>query len=134
MNYLLDTNICIYIIKQKPESVVKKFSTLKSSQMYLSTITLSELYYGAEKSLYKENNYEAIKAFIAPFDIIDFDQKSAINFGKLRGHLERKGKMIGVFDLQIASVALAHEFTLVTNNEKEFKRIEKLNIENWANV
>jgi tRNA(fMet)-specific endonuclease VapC len=132
MNYLLDTNICIYIIKQRPEQVIKKFQSLKTSQLYLSSITLSELYYGAEKSLHKDKNLGALKGFTAPFEVVNFDQEASIIFGALRANLEKKGKMIGVFDLQIASIAMANEFTLVTNNEKEFKRIDKLKIENWV--
>jgi tRNA(fMet)-specific endonuclease VapC len=136
MNYLLDTNICIYIIKKSPEKVLIKLESIineeKKNELYLSSITVSELYYGVEKSNQKERNLEALKGFLTPFQIVSFDLASAEIFGKVRSDLERKGVVIGPYDLQIASVAMANDFVLVTNNTKEFKRVDGLNIENWV--
>lgn len=136
MNYLLDTNICIYIIKKSPEKVIKKLEAIVNddgkNEIYLSSITVSELYYGVEKSSQIEKNSEALKGFLTPFQVIDFDLKSAEIFGKIRASLERKGTVIGPYDLQIASMAMANDFVLVTNNTKEFKRVEDLNLENWV--
>lgn len=132
MKYLLDTNICIYIIKKKPEAVFKKFQRMRKSEIYLSTITIAELIYGVEKSIFQEKNMAAFDDFTAPFEFIDFDTESAKIFGRLRSDLEKKGRMIGVFDLQIASVAIANDFILVTNNENEYSRISEIKIENWT--
>jgi len=136
MNYLLDTNICIYIIKKSPEKVIKKLEAIikavVKNEIYLSSITVSELYYGVEKSSLIDKNLEALKGFLTPFQVVDFDLKSAVIFGQVRANLEKKGTVIGPYDLQIASVALAHDFVLVTNNTKEFERVEGLQLENWV--
>jgi len=135
MNYLLDTNICIYIIKKSPEKVIKKLESIPNdkgkNEIYLSSVTVSELYYGVEKSSQLEKNLEALKGFLTPFQIINFDHESAEVFGRVRSDLERKGTVIGPYDLQIASIAIAHDLVLVTNNIKEFKRVDGLNLENW---
>lgn len=136
MNFLLDTNICIYIIKKSPEKVIKKLEAIimaeVKNEIYLSSITVSELYYGVEKSTQVDKNLEALKGFLTPFQIVDFDLRSAEIFGQVRTNLEKRGNVIGPYDLQIASVALAHDFVLVTNNTKEFKRVEGLQLENWV--
>ena len=136
MNYLLDTNICIYIIKKSPEKVIKKLESIPNNEgkneIYLSSVTVSELYYGVEKSSQLEKNLEALKGFLTPFQIINFDHESAEVFGRVRSDLERKGTVIGPYDLQIASIAIAHDLVLVTNNIKEFKRVDGLNLENWV--
>ena len=135
MNYLLDTNICIYIIKKSPEKVIKKLESIPNdegkNEIYLSSVTVSELYYGAEKSSQLEKNLEALKGFLTPFQIINFDHESAEVFGRVRSDLERKGTVIGPYDLQIASIAIAHDLVLVTNKIKQFKRVDGLNLENW---
>ncbi len=136
MNYLLDTNICIYIIKKSPEQVLKKLESITNSEgkdeIYLSAVTVSELYYGVEKSSQSEKNLEALKGFLTLFQVIDFDHASAEAFGRIRSYLERKGTIIGPYDLQIASIAIAHNLTLVTNNTKEFARVDGLSLENWV--
>ncbi len=136
MNYLLDTNICIYIIKKSPEKVIKKLEAIIKAEIknkiYLSSITVSELYYGVEKSTQVDKNLEALKGFLTPFQIVDFDLRSAEMFGLVRTNLEKKGTAIGPYDLQIASIALVHDLVLVTNNTKEFKRVEGLELENWV--
>ena len=136
MNYLLDTNICIYIIKKSPEKVIKKLEAIieaeGKNEIYLSSITVSELYYGVEKSTQVDKNLEALKGFLTPFQVVDFDLRSAERFGQVRSNLEKKGTVIGPYDLQIASVALAHDFILVSNNTKEFERVESLQLKNWV--
>jgi tRNA(fMet)-specific endonuclease VapC len=136
MNYLLDTNICIYIIKKNPEKVIKKLESIVCSgiknDIFLSSVTISELFYGIAKSIHQDKNRESIKGFLSPFQIVNFDTSSAQIFGEIRFDLEKKGTIIGPYDMQIASIALANDLTLVTNNVKEFKRIKHLKIENWV--
>lgn len=132
MNYLLDTNICIYIIKQKPAIVLDRFKELPLGSVAISTITLAELEYGIRKSANPDKNSEALNQFLVPLDITAFDYDATIAYGKIRADLERKGTPIGPLDTLIAAHALSLNITLVTNNEKEFNRIEGLKIENWA--
>ncbi|MGD9591488.1 MAG: type II toxin-antitoxin system VapC family toxin [Candidatus Berkiella sp.] len=132
MKYLLDTNICIYIIKLSPPLVIKKFHSLIIGDIGISTITLSELEYGVAKSSHKTKNEEALSQFIMPLEILEFDMAAASLYGKLRADLENNGKPIGAMDMLIAAHALSMNVTLVTNNEKEFMRIKNLKIENWV--
>ena len=132
MKYLLDTNICIYIIKKKPESVIKRFKTLRPGSLAISTITVAELYYGAVKSLRPDENMIALQEFISPLEVLDFSTEDALVYGKIRTALERKGKIIGAMDLLIAAIAKSRELILITNNIKEFARVPELVIENWA--
>ncbi len=132
MKYLLDTNICIYIIKHSPPSVIKKFHTLIIGDIGISTITLSELEYGVAKSSHKSKNEEALSKFIMPLEILEFDSAAASVYGKLRAELEINGKPIGSMDMLIAAHALSLNVILVTNNEKEFTRIKNLQVENWV--
>ncbi len=132
MEYLLDTNICIYIIKKKPVNVFEKFKTLEIGSIGISSITLAELRYGIMKSSDIEKNSVALERFITPLDIIDFDTNAAIEYGKIRADLEKKGTPIGPLDMLIASHAKSLDLTLITNNEREFNRISELKIENWT--
>jgi len=132
MPWLLDTNTCIYIIKQKPVSVFQKFSTIAPGQIALSVITLAELEYGARKSASIEKNLSALHQFSVPFDILTFDERAVIEYGIIRANLEAKGTPIGPLDMLIAAHAKSINYTLVTNNEKEFKRVNGLQIENWV--
>lgn len=132
MKYLLDTDICIYIIKKKPEQVLKKLAKLEPTDIAISTVTLSELIYGAEKSQHRQKNLEALTGFLVPIDILSWDESAAKSTGEIRAALEKSGKVIGPYDLQIAGQALSLNLTLVTNNEKEFSRVKGLKIENWA--
>jgi len=132
MKYLLDTNICIYIIKKKPENVIKKFLKLRPGSVTISSITLSELYYGVFKSSKTNENMIAMQEFVSPLIILDFTDQDAIIYGKIRAELEGKGKLIGAMDLLIASIAKSRELILVTNNTKEFSRISDLKLENWV--
>ncbi len=131
MEYLLDTNICIYIIKKRPISVFEKFKNLSIGSVGISSITLAELQYGIMKSSDPQKNQEALERFLIPLEIMDFDYKATIEYGKIRADLEKKGIPIGPLDTLIASHAKSLDLTLVTNNEKEFNRIPELKIENW---
>lgn len=132
MEYLLDTNICIYIIKKRPASVLKKFESLSLGDVAISSITLAELYYGIMKSSNPRKNQEALDKFLIPLEILDFDYAATIEYGKIRADLKKKGTPIGPLDTLIASHAKSLNLTLVTNNEKEFERIPDLKIENWS--
>lgn len=132
MNYMLDTNICIYLIKRKPIQVLERFRQAEISSIYISSITVSELEYGVEKSARKEQNKLALYLFLSPFKIIAYDEHAATYYGKIRTILEKKGQIIGALDLLIAAHALSLDNTLITNNEKEFSRIPELKIANWV--
>ena len=132
MKYMLDTNICIYIIKQKPARVLKRFTTHSPGDILISSVTIAELRYGAEKSLHVQQNHDALGGFIVPLEIATFDEKAAEDYGKVRAQLEKKGQPIGSMDMLIGAHALSLGITLVTNNTKEFKRIKGLKIENWT--
>lgn len=132
MKYLLDTNICIYIIKQKPIEVFAKFQSLEIGSIGISSITLAELQYGVRKSAKVEKNLEALEKFISPMEIFDFDQEATHTYGIIRADLESRGLSIGPLDTLIAAHALSRNLTLVTNNEREFKRVNGLTVENWV--
>lgn len=132
MNYLLDTNICIYIIKKKPPAVLKQVKSKQPGQIAISTITLAELEYGIARSHYPHHNRIALLQFLLPFTILDFDQAASAQYGYIRSLLESKGRPIGPMDLLLAAQATSHGLVLVTNNEKEFKRVKGLRIENWT--
>jgi len=132
MNYLLDTDICIYIINKKPAAVVKKVQARQPGQIAISAITVAELEYGVARSRDPGRNRIALLEFLFPFTILDFDQKAAMEYGRIRSSLEARGRPVGPMDLLLAAQAKAHSLILVTNNEKEFARIDGLRIENWA--
>jgi tRNA(fMet)-specific endonuclease VapC len=133
MKFLLDTNICIYIIKNKPPQVFEKFLTLEFGTVGIFSITLAELNYGVAKSTNIEKNQEALLKFLTPIEILDFNFEAAEEYGKIRSDLEKKGTTIGSLDLLIAAHAKSLNTVLVTNNESEFSRVIGLKIENWAN-
>ncbi|MBD2597141.1 type II toxin-antitoxin system VapC family toxin [Nostoc spongiaeforme FACHB-130] len=132
MRYLLDTNICIYLIKQKPQKVLDKFQTISISDVGVSSITVAELKYGVAKSQQQEKNSNALLQFLLPLEIVDFNQASATIYGSIRNDLESRGVIIGAMDLLIAAHALSLGVILVTNNIREFSRIPHLLLENWA--
>jgi tRNA(fMet)-specific endonuclease VapC len=132
MNYLLDTDICIYIINQKPPVVLKRVQSKRPGQIAISTITIAELEYGVARSRYPDRNRIALLEFLFPFTILEFDQKAPIEYGQIRALLETKGRPVGPMDLLLAAQAKSHNLILVTNNEKEFQRIDGLRLENWA--
>lgn len=128
---MLDTNICIYIMKNRPEYVRNKLKEFDVGDVCLSSIVVSELYYGAYKSEHTEKNLLALEYFLKPFDIIEYDLNASIEYGSIRASLEKSGKVIGGLDMMIAAHARSLDMTLVTNNVKEFDRIENLVIDNW---
>ena len=131
LKYLLDTNTVIYTIKNRPQEVRQMF-TQHANQMAISTITLGELIYGAEKSIQPERNLADIKNMAARLEVLPFDEMAAIHFGQVRAELAKKGTLIGPYDQMIASHARSLGLILVTNNIKEFIRVLGLRLENWV--
>jgi len=131
MQYMLDTNICIYLIKKQSQSLIEKISQLSPNELCISSITMSELEYGVSKSLFQEKNRIALYNFVTPINILPYDAKSSLWYGKIRSFLEKQGNTIGPLDLLIASHALAHNLTLITHNTKEFNRVNELKVEDW---
>ena len=131
MNYLLDTNICIYLMKGGYPKIEKRLTMCRSDEVVLSSIVASELMYGAENSQNREKNLRQLSAFLSGFTILPYGAGSLEPYGKIRAHLRRKGQPIGAADTFIAAQAVAHNLILVTNNEKEFNRVPNLRIENW---
>jgi tRNA(fMet)-specific endonuclease VapC len=132
MKFMLDTNICIFIIKQKSSSVLGQLKKHKVGDIGISSITLAELRYGASKSLYPERNHQALNEFILPLDIADFDEEAALAYGEIRSNLEKKGTPVGSLDTLIGAHAASLGVTLVTNNIKEFRRIKELAVVDWT--
>ena len=133
MKYLLDTNICIYIINEKPKKVLKKFEQYPVSDFAISSITHAELQYGVEKSKKRNKNQTALDEFLLPLTVLPFQGKSLMkNCGIVRVFLESKGKTIGPLDTLIAAHALSLDLTIISNNIKEFSRVQNLKCENWA--
>lgn len=131
MIYLLDTNICIYIINNKPPHVFEKFKQYQLGQLGISSITASELAFGVEKSGSQRNKL-ALNKFLAPLEIFPYDEQAIWHYAELRHQLQSTGQSIGSLDMLIAAHALALKVTLVTNNVKEFKRVKGLIVENWV--
>jgi len=132
MRYLLDTNICIYLIKQRPLQVMEKFNAYSVGEIGVSSITAGELWYGVAKSEYRETNQRALEQFFLPLIVAEFDEEASEVYGEIRAVLEREGKPIGAMDMLIAAHAVSMGVTLVTNNEREFSRVPDLMIENWV--
>jgi len=132
VRYLLDTNICIYIIKRKPPEVLERLTSLEPEEVGVSSITVAELEYGMARSSRPRQNRDALINFLAPLQILAFDDEAARHYGDIRVHLEKAGQPIGAMDLLIAAHARSLSLTLVTNNEKEFSRVPGLVVENWT--
>jgi len=132
--YMLDTNICIYIIKKKTDTVLSKLKRNRKKGLYISTITLAELEFGNANadSSYKERNQIALLEFLSIMGIKQFDENAAKEYGLLKKDLKDKNYLIGPFDMLIGAHAKSLNMTLVTNNVKEFERIKDLKIENWV--
>ena len=129
---MLDTDICIYIIKRKPLRIFERLELIQPGQLSMSAITFAELMNGAKKSQRVEANVTRLNALGEVLEICAFDQQAAIAYGEIRSSLEKRGEVIGPYDLLIAAHALSLDRTLVTNNEREFKRVEGLKVDNWA--
>lgn len=132
MTYMLDTNICIYTMKKKPEQVRLRFQEKLNSGLCISSVTLAELEYGMQNSSNPLKNEQALLRFLLPLSILPFESSAAIEYGAIRAHLQRKGTPIGPLDMLIAAHARAERLILVTNNVREFERVPDLEIENWA--
>jgi len=129
---LLDTNMCIYIIKRKPDEVVRRFQQYHPGDIGISSISLAELQYGVAKSQACQRNAEALSEFLIPLEILPFGETETHAYGIIRTALEQQGKIIGAMDLLIAAHAITLGAVLVTNNVKEFDRVPNLKIENWV--
>ncbi len=131
MKVMLDTNICIYIINNKPVQVFEKFKQYRFGDIGMSSITASELAFGVEKSGSKRNRL-ALEKFLAPLEVVAFDEQAIWHYARIRHYLQSSGTPIGSLDMLIASHALRESVTLVTNNIKEFERVPDLVLENWV--
>jgi tRNA(fMet)-specific endonuclease VapC len=132
MIVVLDTNICIHIIRQKPLEVLQKFNTYTVGDIGVSTITVAELFVGAQKSQRPSQNQHAVEQFLLPLTIAPFDYDAAMTYGKIRAALEQQGMPIGAFDTLIAAHAVSLGVTLATNNVREFTRVPNLKVEDWV--
>jgi tRNA(fMet)-specific endonuclease VapC len=129
---MLDTDICSYIMREKPLEVLRHFDTLKMEQFSISIITYAEFMYGIENSLNSKKHRITVEKFILHVDILPWDQSAAKHYGQIRAELQKKGNSIGAMDMMIAGHARSIKRTLVTNNEKHFSRVSNLKIENWT--
>ncbi|HTZ67347.1 MAG TPA: tRNA(fMet)-specific endonuclease VapC [Roseiarcus sp.] len=130
LGYMLDTNICIHVMKTYPEAVREKFNAL-AEQLCISSVTLGELHYGAEKSQRRAQNLVAIEDFVARLEVLAFGAKAAVHYGQVRAELERAGTPCGPHDMQIGGHARAEGLIVVTNNMREFARMPGVRAENW---
>lgn len=131
LRYMLDTDTCIYVIKNRPTGMHERFNR-HSGELCLSTVTLGELVFGAENSTRPDDNLAVVESFIARLRVLDFDQVAARHFGEIRAVLKRRGRPIGSFDQMIAAHARSAGLTLVSNNTREFERVDGLLLENWV--
>lgn len=132
MTYMLDTNICIYAMKKKPERVLKRLKEELNGGICISSITLAELEYGMKHSSDPARNEQALLRFLVPLSILPFGAAAASEYGEIRAYLQSQGTPIGPLDMLIAGHAKAEKLILVTNNVREFERVPNLEIENWA--
>lgn len=132
MRYLLDTNICVYLIRQKSLKIIQHLTALAINDVGLPSIVVAELQYGVQKSADPHKNQQALLQFLTPYGIVDFDESAAIAYGQIRVDLEQRGLPIGPLDLLIAAQALSRNLILVTNNTREFTRIAPLQVEDWS--
>lgn len=132
MKYMLDTNICIYAMKNKSAIVAEKIKEISTAEICISVITFSELLHGVYKSVNKKKNSSALMQFLTGVEILQFNADAAEEYGKICAYLENQGKVIGTMDMLIAAHALSENLTIVTNNVREFERVPNLQIENWS--
>ena len=134
MIYMLDTNICIYAMKKKPEKVLQRLKSELDNGVCISSITLAELEYGMKHSSNPAKNEQALLRFLVPFSVLPFGAAAASEYGEIRAYLQSQGTPIGPLDMLIAGHARAEKLILVTNNAREFERVPGLEIENWADL
>ena len=132
MKDLLDRDVCIYLINKRPSSVLEKLHTCRAGDVGVSAVTVAELRYGASKSQRSRQNHEALDLFLAPLEMMAFDESAAIAYGEIRAQLEKAGDPIGPLDMLIAGQAKSLNVVLVTNNVREFKKVKGLKIEAWS--
>ena len=132
MRYLLDTNICIFLINYHPKPVQERFRQVPVELVAVSSITTSELRYGVAKSAKQKQNVAALQKFLLPLSLLPYDDEASRQYGRLRVHLEREGKSIGAMDTMIAAHALSLGLTIVTNNIREFSRVPDIRTEDWS--
>lgn len=132
MTYMLDTNICIYVMKNRPEKVLERFRKELDNGICISSITLAELEYGMKHSSNPVKNEQSLLKFLLPLSILPFGPTAASAYGEIRAYLQRRGTPIGPLDMLIAGHARAEGAVLVTNNVREFERVPGLAVENWA--
>jgi len=131
VEYMLDTNICIYVIQNRPAELRERFDQL-ADELCISTITLGELLFGAQKSARRRQNLEAIEQFAARLEVLPFSAKAAAHFGQIRAELARSGTPCGAYDMLIGAHARSEGMVLVTNNVREFERMPGLQLDNWV--
>ena len=130
--YMLDTNICILLINEKNPELAQRIIDIPRDRVFISSVTLAELEYGVAKSERIKENSQSLKQFISVFNVVGFDEMAAEEYGDIRAALEREGKTIGPLDMLIAAHARSRNNTIVTNNTKEFVRVNRLSVENWT--
>lgn len=130
--YLLDTNICIYAMKNKYPALTDKLFQTEPSKIFVSSVTVGELEYGASKSKWGDRSRQVMNLFLSAYTVLSFDEEDARVFGNIRAGLERQGMPIGPYDLQIAAHALSRGFTVVTHNVGEFSRVPGIELEDWV--
>lgn len=132
MRYMLDTNICIYLIKNRSDQLLHRMRGLHTGEVGVSIVTVAELQYGVSKSQHKERNQVALEAFLLPLEIADFSVDSTVAYGEIRADLEKQGRPIGPLDTLIAAHARSLDVLLITNNTREFARVPGLRVEDWT--
>lgn len=130
--YMLDTNICIYVIKQRPPKLLEKFNEIERNSLCVSVVTFAELQYGVERSARKRRNQAVLNDFVSLVEVLAWDPDAARKYGKIRSELDARGTPIGNMDLLIAAHAMSRDCVLVSNNLREFRRIRHLKYENWV--
>ena len=130
--YMLDTDMCSYIIKERPESVRQRFQTLAMEQLCVSVVTYAELIYGVERSISKRINRPIIEDFVRHLDVLNWDTEAADQYGVIRAELEAAGTPIGAMDMMIAAHAKSIKAVLVTNNQKHFTKVKGMKVDNWS--
>jgi tRNA(fMet)-specific endonuclease VapC len=130
LRYMLDTNICIYVLRNRPLGLRERFNRIVD-ELCISTMTLAELFFGAEKSVRQAENRRTLADFAARLEVLPFSASAAAHYGELRAHLERSGQPVGVHDMLIGAHARSEGLVIVTNNVREFVRMPGLRVENW---
>jgi len=132
MKIMLDTDMCIHLIRQRPQAALDRFAAYLPGDIGVSAITVAELEYGVHKSARPRRNRQALELFLSPLQVAAFDRAATRTYGRLRTHLERRALPIGAMDMLIAAHALSADASLATSNEREFRRVPGLRVENWA--